>query len=171
VDAIEAILGRRSIRAYEDRAVEPEKIDTLLRAGMAAPSAGNQQSWRFIVVTDRAQLDRLAVATPYSGMLAHAPLAIVVCGDTTSTKYPEAYWVEDCSAAMQNILIAARALGLGACWLGYHPRQERKDEARRIVGIPDNLDTLGIVSIGYPAEEKPPSHRYVADYVRFDHWG
>jgi len=170
VEAIEAILGRRSIRTYEDRAVEPEKIDTLVRAGMAAPSAGNQQSWRFIVVTDRAQLDRLAVATPYSGMLAHAPLAIVVCGDTTSTKYPEPYWVEDCSAAMQNMLIAARALGLGACWLGYHPRQERKDEARRILGIPDNLDTLGVASIGYPAEEKPPSHRDVGDYVRFDRW-
>ncbi len=171
MEAIEAILGRRSIRNYQDRAVEPEKIEVLLRAGMAAPSAGNQQSWRFVVVTDRDQLDRLAVATPYSGMLAHAPLAIAVCGDTTSKKYPEDYWVEDCAAAMQNVLVAARALGLGACWLGYHPRQERKDEARRILGLPKNLDTLGVASIGYPSEEKPPSDRYVDDYVRFDRWG
>jgi nitroreductase len=171
VDAIEAILGRRSIRKYEDRAVEPEKIDTLVRAGLAAPSAGNQQSWRFVVVTDRAQLDLLSVATPYSGMLAHAPLAIVVCGDTTSVKYPEPYWVEDCSAAMQNILVAARALGLGACWLGYHPREDRKEEARRILGLPDGIDTLGVASIGYPAEERSPSGREAADFVRYDRWG
>jgi nitroreductase len=170
VDAIEAILGRRSIRKYEDRVVEPEKIDTLVRAGLAAPSAGNQQSWRFVVVTDRAQLDRLSVATPYSGMLAHAPLAIVVCGDTTSVKYPEPYWVEDCSAAMQNILVAARALGLGACWLGYHPREDRKEEARRILGLPEGVDTLGVASIGYPAEERSPSGREIADYVRYDRW-
>jgi nitroreductase len=170
VDAIEAIMGRRSIRRYEDRPVEPEKVETLLRAAMAAPSAGNQQSWRFVVVTDRTRLDRLAEATPYSGMLKHAPLAIVVCGDTTSEKYPEDYWVEDASAAMENLLVAAHAVGLGACWLGYHPRQDRKDNAREILGIPEGVDTLGVASIGYPAEEKPPADRYNEDHVHRERW-
>lgn len=170
MEALEAILSRRSIRSYEDRPVEAEKIETLLRAAMAAPSAGNQQSWRFVVVTDRAQLDRLATATPYSGMLAHAPLAIVVCGDHTSEKYPEDYWVQDCSAAMENLLVAANAVGLGACWLGYHPRQDRKDNAREILGLPPETDTLGVASVGYPAEEKPPADRYDPGRVHHDRW-
>jgi nitroreductase len=170
VDAMEAILGRRSIRRYEEREVEPEKVEQLLRAAMAAPSAGNQQSWRFVVVTDRGQLDRLAAATEYSGMLKRAPLAIVVCGDTTSEKYPEDYWVEDCSAAMENLLVAAHAIGLGACWLGYHPRGERKARAREILGLPEGIDTLGVASIGYPAEGKPPGERYRTDFVHQDRW-
>jgi nitroreductase len=170
VDAIEAIMGRRSIRRYEDRPVEPQAIEVLLRAAMAAPSAGNQQSWRFVVVTDRAQLDLLAEATQYSGMLKHAPLAIVVCGDSTSEKYPEDYWVEDTSAAMENMLVAAHAIGLGGCWLGYHPRRDRKDRAREILGLPDEIDTLGVASIGYPAESKPPADRYNEEYVHHDRW-
>lgn len=170
MDAIDAILGRRSIRRYEDRLVEPEKVEVLLRAAMAGPSAGNQQSWRFVVVTDRGQLDLLAEATPYSGMLKGAPLAIVVCGDTTSRKYPEDYWVEDTSAAMENLLVAAHAIGLGACWLGYHPRQDRKDNAREILELPENIDTLGVASIGYPVEEKPPADRYDPGYVHHDRW-
>ena len=170
VDAIDAIMGRRSIRRYEDRPVEPERIETLLRAAMAAPSAGNEQSWRFVVVTDRAQLDLLADATPFSGMLKRAPLAIVVCGDTTSRKYPEDYWVEDASAAMENLLLAAHATGLGACWLGYHPRTDRKDRAREILGLPDSVDTLCVASIGYPAEAKPPGDRYDPGFVHHDRW-
>jgi nitroreductase len=170
VEALEAILSRRSIRTYEQRPVEPADIETLLRAAMAAPSAGNQQSWRFVVVTDRGQLDRLAGATPYSGMLAHAPLAVVVCGDHTSERYPEDYWVEDCSAAMENLLLAAHAIGLGAVWLGYHPRQDRKDNAREILGLPDDIDTLGVASVGYPAEQKHPADRYDPGFVHFDRW-
>lgn len=170
MDAIDAIMGRRSIRRYEDRPVEPEHIEVLLRAAMAAPSAGNQQSWRFVVVTDRAQLGLLAKATPYSGMLDGAPLAIVVCGDTTSQKYPEDYWVEDTSAAMENLLLAAHATGLGACWLGYHPRADRKDRAREILGLPDGVDTLGVASIGYPAETKPLGDRYEDGFVHHDRW-
>jgi nitroreductase len=170
MEALEALLGRRSIRAYQDRPVEPETVEMLLRAAMAAPSAGNQQSWRFVVVTDRAQLDRLAHATPYSGMLVQAPLAIAVCGDHTSERYPEDYWVEDCSAAMENLLVAAHALGLGACWLGYHPRQDRKDNARELLGLPDEIDTLGVASIGHPMETKQPADRYRPDYVHRDRW-
>jgi len=170
MDAIEAIMGRRSIRRYEPRTVEPEKIEVLLRAAMAAPSAGNQQSWRFVVVTDREQLDLLSEATQYSGMLKGAPLAIAVCGDTTSRKYPEDYWVEDTSAAMENLLVAAHAIGLGACWLGYHPRQDRKERAREILGLPVEVDVMGVASIGYPSEEKPPAGRYNPEFVHHDRW-
>lgn len=170
MDALEALRSRRSIRKYSESPVEPDKIETLLRAAMAAPSAGNEQSWRFVVVTAREQLDRLAEATPYSGMLRGAPLAIVVCGDRTSARYPEEYWVQDCAAAMENMLIAAHAIGLGACWLGYHPRGDRKDRAREILGLPEEVDTLGVASIGYPAERKPPAERYQPGLVHRDRW-
>lgn len=163
-------MTRRSIRRYVDRPVGDEHIETLLRAAMAAPSAGNQQSWRFVVVTDRATLDALAEASPYTGMLREAPLAIAVCGDTTSEKYPEDYWVEDTSAAMENLLLAAHATGLGACWLGFHPRVDRKAHARALLGLPDGVEVMGVASIGHPAETKPPADRYDPSLVHRDRW-
>jgi nitroreductase len=170
MDAIEALLGRRSVRKYQDRPVEPEKVDVLLRAAMAAPSAGNEQPWRFVVVTDRGQLDRLSTATEYSGMLAAAPLAVVVCGDTAARRYPEDYWIQDCSAAMENLLVAAHATGLGACWLGYHPRSDRTENARAILGLPSEVEVLGVASVGYPTEAKPPSERFDPAFVHHDRW-
>lgn len=170
MEAMDAIMGRRSIRRYQDRPVDPDKIEVLLRAAMAAPSAGNEQPWRFVVVTDRGQLDLLSEATEYSRMLKGAPLAIVVCGDTTSRKYPEDYWIEDTSAAMENLLVAAHATGLGACWLGYHPRQDRKMRGRAILGLPEHVEVMGVASIGYPAEEKPPAERYDPEFVHRDRW-
>lgn len=169
MDAMQAIMSRRSIRKYEDRPVEPAAIETLLRAAMAAPSAGNQQTWRFIVVTDRARLDRLAVTSPYAGMLATAPLAIVVVGDTRNEKHPD-YWVEDCSAAMENLLLAAHATGLGAVWLGYHPNADRKDNLRVEFELPEAIEPLGIASIGYPAEVKPPADRFEPSFVHENAW-
>ncbi len=169
MDAIDAIMGRRSIRHYTDEPVAREQIDTLLRAAMAAPSAGNQQRWRFVVVTDRERLDRLSGATPYSGMLRGAPLAIAVCADTTEEKHA-GYWVQDCSAAMENLLLAAHAIGLGACWLGYHPRDEREASGRELLGLPDHVRVLGVASVGHPAEGKPPSDRYDESFVHMDRW-
>jgi nitroreductase len=169
MDALHAIMSRRSIRKYEQRPVDPQTVEQLLRAAMAAPSAGNQQTWRFIVVTDRARLDRLATTSPYAGMLEHSPLAIVVLGDTENEKHPD-YWVEDCSAAMQNLLLAAHAIGLGAVWLGYHPNDDRKDRLREEFGLPDNIQPLGIASIGHPAEEKTPADRYNPDFVHTGTW-
>lgn len=169
MDAMQAITSRRSIRRYQDRAVEPEAIEVLLRAAMAAPSAGNQQTWRFIVVTERERLDRLAGTSPFAGMLAHAPLAIVVLGDTRNEKHPD-YWVEDCSAAMENLLLASHATGLGAVWLGYHPNLDRKGNLRAFFGLPDEVEPLGIASIGYPAEEKPPADRFTPEFVHSETW-
>ena len=169
MDAMQAIMSRRSIRKYEQRPVEPEIVEKLLRAAMAAPSAGNQQTWRFIVVTERARLDRLSATSPYAGMLLQAPLAIVVVGDTENEKHPD-YWVEDCSAAMENLLLAAHAIGLGAVWLGYHPNDDRKDRLRDEFGLPDGIEPLGIASIGYPAEVKPAADRYNPGFVHTGTW-
>jgi nitroreductase len=169
VDALTAIMTRRSIRSYDDRPVEPELVERLLRAAVAAPSAGNQQPWRFVVVTERRALDALSQTSPYAGMLARAPLAIAVCGETVGERHP-GYWVEDCSAAMQNLLLAAHASGLGAVWLGYHPDAGRVERVRDVLGLPESVIVLGIASIGYPAEERPVVDRYREELVHRDRW-
>jgi nitroreductase len=166
---IEAILGRRSIRSWRDEPVDDAAVELLLRAAMAAPSAGNQQPWRFVVVRDRQVLARLAAASPYAQMLPAAPLALVVCGDAAAEVHP-GFWVQDCSAAVQNLLLAAHALGLGAVWLGYHPREDRVRGAQAALGLPDTVIPLAVVPVGWPAEPKPPADRYDPAKVRFDRW-
>lgn len=170
MDALQAIMGRRSIRRYADRPVEDEKVEALVKAAMAAPSAGNEQSWRFVVVTDRDRLDQLADSSPFAGLLERAPLAIVVCGDVTAEKHI-GFWVQDCAAATENMLLAAHALGLGAVWLGFYPVEERVEGVRRICKLPDALVPFSIVGLGYPTEEKPPADRYNPEYVHRETWG
>lgn len=136
MDCLDSIMTRRSIRAYTDEPVAEDVIETILRAAMAAPSAGNQQSWRFVVVTGAGQRRALSEATPYARMIASAPLAIVVCGDTRAEKHP-GYWVQDCSAATENALLAVNALGLGAVWIGVHPIEEREASVTAVLGLPE----------------------------------
>jgi len=164
---IEWILKRRSIRKYTDEIISPETVRSLLEAGMAAPSARNVQPWHFIVVTDRHQLNALADAHPYGGMLAHAPLAIAVAGDITSSG---AYWIQDCSAATENILLAASALGLGAVWLGVTPREDRIRAVDSVLSVPDGFQTLCVISLGYPAEEKEARTQYREDRIHQNSW-
>lgn len=170
MDAIEALHGRRSIRTYDDAPVDESLVTTLLEAAMAAPSAGNQQSWRFVVVTERGRLDQLASATPYAQPLSRAPLGIVICADTRDNKHP-GYWVQDCSAATQNLLLAAHASGLGAVWIGVHPIEERSAAVKRILNVPDGVVPLSMIAIGHPAEEKPPAERFNGEFVYREHWG
>jgi len=167
MDSLDAIMSRRSVRMFTRDAVSDGDIDTLLKAAMAAPSAGNQQPWRFVVVTEHGQLQALAEATPYSGPAGRSPLAIVVCGDTRAEKHP-GYWVQDCSAAIQNTLVAANAIGLGAVWIGVHPVSERSGNVARICEVPDGIVPLAIVAIGHPAETKPPADRYEPAFVHRD---
>ena len=169
MDALDAILGRRSIRKYTAEPVSEVDIELLLRAAMAAPSAGNQQPWRFVVTTDREQLDRMAETTPYGKMLREAPLAITVCAEAVELKHPQ-MWEQDCSAATQNILVAVHALGLGAVWLGFWPKMERVDPLVGVLGLPADVHPLCVLAIGHPAEEKPPSERYNPANVRQDRW-
>lgn len=154
--AIAAILGRRSIRKYAPRPVEREKIDVLLECACAAPTAAGSRPWHFVVVDDRAKLDVLADAHPYGKMLFRAPLAVVVCGNPGKNENARIYWEEDCSAAMENLLVAAKALGLGSVWLGVHHVPERAQALRVIFSIPQEITVLGIAVLGYAEEAKEP---------------
>jgi nitroreductase len=169
MDAYEAIRTRRSIRRYTDREVPDELIRGLLAAAMQAPSAGNQQPWQFVVATDRGLLNRLADVLPYGKMLTQAPLAIIVCGDLR-LEGNKGYWVQDCSAATQNLLLATHASGLGAVWLGVYPMEERVAALRSVLSLPERVIPLAVISIGYPAEEIPPVDRYQEQRVHRNGW-
>ncbi len=169
MDAMTAILSRRSIRRYTKEPIPDEVIKELLEAAMSAPSAGNEQPWHFVVITDRELLDEIPKIHPYAQMLREAPVAILVCGDRNLQKY-EGYWVQDCSAATENILIAVHAKGLGGVWLGVYPLEDRVNGIRKLLGIPEDVTPFSIVSIGYPAERKPPANRYNAERVHKNRW-
>ena len=143
---LENIAERKSVRKYLNKSVEEDKIDAMVKAGMAAPSGMDRRPWEFVVVTDREALDLMAAKLPYAKMLTNAPLAIVVCGDTTRSSY----WYLDCSAATQNVLLAAEALGLGAVWTAAYPYEDRIDVVRQNTGLPENIVPLCVIPIGYP---------------------
>lgn len=170
MDAIDVLMTRRSIRQFLPKPLTDHEVDVLLRAAMAAPSAGNQQPWRFVVVSDASRLAELSSATPYAKMLASAPLGIVVCADTTSEKHP-GYWVQDCSAAVQNMLLAAHSVGLGGVWVGVYPIAERVEAVSGLCALPEGIVPLAMVAVGHPAEVKPPVDRYDAHFVHTDTWG
>ena len=165
-ELIETILARRSIRRYTGEPVSEGDVKTLLEAAMAAPSASNNRPWHFVVVTARETLNALAEAHPYGKMLAQATLCIVVCGDPTISDS----WEQDCSAAIENLLLAVAALDLGAVWLGAHPRENRVAFTQRILLIPENIIPVNLVSIGHPAEEKEPRTQYNEARVHREKW-
>ncbi|MEE8392183.1 MAG: nitroreductase family protein [Anaerolineae bacterium] len=164
---VQTIFARRSIRKYTDEPVSEEDIQTLLEAAMAAPSASNRKPWQFVVVTERQTLDALAEAHPHGKMLFQATLCIAVCGDLTEM---ERYWVQDCSAATENLLLAATALGLGAVWLGVYPKEPRVAFVRSILSLPEVITPLNLISIGHPAEEKEPRTQYDESRVHRERW-
>lgn len=169
MDAMDAILSRRSIRKYTPEPVPETVIDELLEAAMSAPSANNEQPWHFVIIDDRQILDEIPKYHPYSRMLKDAATAIAVCGDLQSGA-SEAYWVQDCSAAAENILIAANAKDLGAVWLGVYPREERVTAIQKLLGLPARVIPLCLVSIGYPAEKKPRANRYDSSRIHHNQW-
>jgi len=164
MDAIKAIRTRRSIRKYKPTEVSEEVVNELVNAGMHAPTARNIQPWHFIVVNDRHLLDKLAIAHPYAKMLQQATLAILVCGDK-KLQEAEGYIVQDCSAATQNILLAAHAHGLGAVWLGMFPREERIKKVSELLEIPDHILPVSLISIGYPDEQKEAPERFKKEKI------
>lgn len=163
---LDVIFSRRSIRQYTGQSVSEADIESLLQAGMAAPSGSNRKPWRFVAITDKQTLEQLARKHPYGKMLDRAALGIAVCADPAVSDW----WVQDCSAATENILIAAVALGLGAVWLGCHGRPEREQVVRDVLGIPNRIGVLSLISIGYPAEEKQARTQYDPARVRRDRW-
>lgn len=159
------IFHRTSIRKYTDQPVEADKVELLLRAAMAAPSAGNQQPWEFYVVTDKAVLNDLADCSPYAGPLRGAPIGIAVCC-RSDCRMPE-YAQIDCSAAIENLLLEADSIGLGAVWLGIAPLPERMEAAGRILGISENQYVFSLIACGYPAEERKQQDRYDTARVHY----
>ena len=170
MDTLQAIRSRRSVRRYENRPIPPELVQQLLAAAMQAPSARNEQPWQFIVLDDPQRLTAVAGGLPNAAMAEQAPLAILVCGDETLEKAAVGYWILDCSAAIQNILLAAHASGLGAVWTGVYPRQPRMEFLRRTLGLPDHIMPHSLVVVGYPAEVSPAESRYQADRVHQNGW-
>ena len=169
MDTFEAIKTRRSIRKFKKREIPDDLTEKILEAGMYAPSARNQQPWHFILVTREELKEKLMKAHPYASMLREAPLAILVCGDT-DLELSHGYWPVDCSAATQNILLAAHAGGLGAVWLGVHPRQERKDAIRKIFNLPETVQPFSLVALGYPDEKKDTPDRWKPEIIHFNEW-
>ena len=166
-ELIQTIFARRSIRSYTAEPIDEAHIQTLLEAAMAAPSASNIKPWHFVVVSDRQTLDDLAEDHPYGKMLFEAPLCIAVCGDSTVSA---GYWVQDCSAATENLLLAVVALGLGAVWLGVHPLEERVVAVREVLNLPETIVPLNLISIGHPAEQKESRTQYDGRRVHREHW-
>ncbi len=164
---LDIIFKRRSIRVFERREVEKEKITELLQAGMAAPSASNGQPWEFIAVTEPDRLAKLQEKLEHGKY--NAPLAIAVLANLAIAKKESSYrfWVQDCSAAVENILIAAVGLGLGSVWIGAYPKENVTQTVHEILEIPEDIHVLNLIYIGYPAEEKPPRTQYEEERV---HW-
>jgi len=165
--SISIIFARRSVRKYTGQSVAIDDLRKLLEAGMAAPSSSNLKPWHYVVIRREETLRELAEAHPHGKMLKDADAAIAVCGDT---KISPDYWIQDCSASTENILIAAAALGLGAVWLGCHPREERVSAIKGILGIPESVGVLSLISIGYPAEEKEPRTQYDESRIHTESW-
>lgn len=167
------ILSRTSVRSFTDKPVEQEKIQKLLQAGMAAPSAVNKQPWHFVVVTDRKVLDALGDANPNAGFIKKAPLAIVVCGDMTKALEGggREFWIQDCSAATENILLAAVGMGLGATWTGTYPAQERCEAVARVLNLPETMIPLNTLVIGYPNGTPQPKDKWNEDNISYEVFG
>jgi len=171
-ETLSVIFSRKSVRQYLDKPVARQDLDTLMRAGMAAPTAADTRPWAFIAITDRKTLDALADAVEWGKMLKRAPAAIVVCGDPSKalTGVESAYWINDCSCASENILLAAEAKGLGAVWVGVHPIKERIEKVQRILRIPDHIIPLNIIPVGWPTGVEKPKDKYDEKDVHWEKW-
>ncbi len=169
MDVLTAIHTRRSVRAFTPEVVSEKDRAALLEAAMSAPSAGNAQPWTFVVVDGPELLRRVPELNPYAGMAPQAPLAVLVSGDLSREKFP-GYWVQDCSAAIQNMLLAAVGLGLGAVWTGIYPLEDRVTGFRALFGLPETMVPLGLIVIGHPKTEQTPKNRFDAAKVRHNRW-
>lgn len=168
---LDLIFSRRSVRAYREADVPDALIHDILEAAMAAPSAVARDPWHFVAVKDKAVLRQLTEGLPNGQMLADATVGIVVCGEQKAAHDEKlSYLLQDCSAAVENILIAASALGLGACWLGVHPRDERVLHVQKVLEIPETVTPIAVVAIGWPRGKPKPRTRYDQSKVHYEQW-
>ncbi len=164
-----SIFTRTSVRTYKDIPVEQEKVELLLKAAMAAPTAGNQREYEFVVVTDKDILQKLSKASPYAGSVAKAPLAIVLLVNPEGIPYEE-YYQQDLGASAQNILLEATELGLGSVWLGIAPLEERMRAVAEILKIPAPKYPFAIIGIGYPKSVREAKDRYEENKVHYNQY-
>ena len=169
MEKLDFILDRRSIRRFTKQKIDKEQISAILKAAMYAPSAVNMQPWHFIVIDERSVMEKIMEIHPYARMLQSASHAVVVCGDELQ-QHDDGYWVVDCGAATQNLLLAAQVLGLGACWVGLHPREERKISFSRLLHLPSHVKPFALVALGYPEEHKPRPDRFHPEKVKYNGW-
>ncbi|MDD1720949.1 MAG: nitroreductase family protein [Euryarchaeota archaeon] len=169
MDATEAILSRRSIRKYDKEPVSDGDVEALLNAAMHAPSAVNERPWHFVVIKDRKTLEAISQISPTAPMVKYAPIAIVVCADTTLEKFP-GLWPLDCAAATENILLAATARRLGAVWTAVYPFDERVEGVQKLLGLPAHIVPLCVVPVGHPAETPAPVDRFDRACIHQEAW-
>lgn len=171
-ETLRTIHARKSVRQYTDKQVTKDQLMSLVKAGMAAPTAGNKRPWSFIVIDDRKTLDTLAELLATGKMLKNATAAIVVCGNPEKS-FPgaeSAYWVQDCSAATENILLAVESMGLGAVWLGVYPTENKIKGVQSVLGIPEKEIPLSVISIGYPAGAEKPKDKFNEQQIHWNKW-
>lgn len=169
MDIMEAILTRRSIREFTGQVIEEDKLKKLLQAGFQAPSAHNKEPREFVVVKDRKKIKEITDFHEYAQMLPDAGCGIIVCGDSSKQDL-EGFLIADCSAAIQNILLAAHGLELGAVWCGLYPRKALMANMGRVLNLPENIMPVGLVAVGYKAEEKEGIDRYNQDCIHLNSW-
>ncbi len=170
MDLFQTVHARRSVRKFKaEKPVSREDVRDLLRAAMAAPSAGNAQPWHFVVIDDPALLGQVPAFSPYAAFAAKAPLAILVCAEPALEKYP-GFWPQDCSAATQNLLLAATAKGLGATWTAAYHFEDRMAGFRRLLGIPETIMPLALVVVGHPDQDLSPQDRFRPERIHENRW-
>ena len=166
---MDIIYKRRSIRRYKPGSVTRDQVLAVIKAGMNAPSAGNEQPWQFIVIDRRVTLEEIMKVHPYAQMLKEVTTAILLCGDL-ERETRQGFWVQDCAAAAENMLLAAVAEGLGSVWLGVHPREDRVTGMRRILGIPESVVPFALFPLGIPGEEKERKNEYHPQLIHHNGW-
>lgn len=169
METLDAIKTRRSIRKYKSEQIPVKTIQTLLEAAMQAPSAGNEQPWHFIVIIEKELLGEIAKFNPYADMAGNAAFAILVCGDVNQEKYDN-FWIQDCAAATQNLLLAAHDLGLGAVWTAVYPMGDRAEKYSSFFKLPSNIIPLALVPVGYPDQVRGTENRFKEDRIHFNRW-
>ena len=165
--AIDNILNRKSVRKYSDKKIEQGKIDTILKCAMAAPSAMNKQPWELLVVTDKEILKNIASIAPNASYSRSCQLAILVCGNKSVS---EKFWVQDCCAVTENILLAAESLGLGAVWCAVFPDDVKVQQLQELFSLPENIIPLNIIPMGYPSVKEYPKQKYTTKKIHLNKW-
>lgn len=170
MELMEGLLTRRSIRQYTHQQVDQSDITDIVKAGMYAPSARNQQIWEFVIVTDKNKLAQLSDGLPTAPMAKNAAFAVIVCADQDRATAGE-YWEQDCAAAMENMLLACHAKGIGAVWVGMHPHEDRENVAKKVCAIPEKIKVHSLIIAGYPEKNAQEAQRFHPEFIHQNEWG